>query len=196
MASPRQGIICTIIRPPSSLDPQVYLHMASVALVSYMYTQLIPTRTGIPADPIDEWGAELLRGIEVEDAILTREGPRCLSRPEYQLQPNESDIETPFSLQNVDLSPYDSSLPQSSESPDSILSQTGSGIFPQARSQDRYRDNSKKPSLKRFKCHLPGCIYAYSADRQDHVNDHYKAYHQGNPYKCDLWYVSNPTSRS
>jgi hypothetical protein len=141
----------------------------------------------MPANTFEELEAEWRTGVESATAIFAQEGHYCLLRREYQFDDNELSFGTPFLHQNSDLSPYDPPPPPSSESPDSILSQDGSGVSSGARLLDGSGDYSHIHLLKKFKCHHSGCPYA--ADRQDHTRDHYKAHHEGNYYVCDVWYA-------
>ena len=157
----------------------------------------LSNRCLIPAGPcprpntIDELAAELQRGVEIEAAILEHEGYQCLRRPEYQFQDSET-ISTPLSSQGFDLSPYDTSPPPSTESPDSVLSQDGPPVFSQTPTAGESTDFSHTSSLKRFKCSHPDCPHA--ASRQDHVRDHYRVHHQGIYYECDKWCVPSRLS--
>ena len=74
--------------------------------------------------------------------------------------------------------------PLYSNSPDSTPSQDGSVIS--ANPYTPYH-SIKTDSEKPFKCPDKGCPYA--ASRRDHVWSHFKAHHDGNPFKCSQWYV-------
>jgi hypothetical protein len=149
---------------------------------------LIPAGAHLQANGIEELSIELERGVELQAAVLSREGYKCLLRPEYQFQDNEL-ISTTLRFQDIDLSPYEASPPPSSESPDSVLSHDGSVVSPQTHPTNSPIDSGHNSSLKRFKCLHPGCSYA--ADRKDHVKYHYQARHQGIYHVCDLWCVPN-----
>lgn len=135
---------------------------------------------------IDELASELANGAKLQSAILAREGHRCLLRPEYQFEDCKTSLGTPFSVQNIDLHPYEASPPSSSDSPDSVFTQNGSSISPKSQGRGREIDSERDYSLKRFKCVHPGC--SYGADRQDHVKDHHRARHLGIYYTCGEWY--------
>jgi hypothetical protein len=128
---------------------------------------------------------ELQRGAEREAKILEHDGPQCLLRPEYRLDGNGLIGTSPYS-QGIDLSPFEASPPPSSESPDSVLSQDGSAES-HITNKTFYSTNNASP--KKFPCGDPGC--PYSADRRDHVSDHFRARHLGIYYRCSLWCVPN-----
>lgn len=176
MAEPNSYGTCTSLVEPSCTNVQLLSNGRPV-----------PAGACSRAQTIEEFAAELERGVAIEAAILAHHGPQCLLRPEYQF--GDNGLFSPLTSPAIDLSPYETSPPSSTESPGSVLSQDGPAVFSGTPRTDQSVNSNHNTSRKKFPCHDPSCDYA--ADRRDHVNDHFRKKHQGILYECDRWCVPN-----